>query len=96
MELFYKSKVLSEGRDSLSNKILSDDEDRKLLLKECEQFVRKHAISDSAFGVACSNDEHFLYDLRNERKVGRRLRKTVRNYMKLEDLSRRLRNARPA
>ena len=96
MELFYKSKVLSEGRDSLSNKILSDDEDRKLLLKECEQFVRKHAISDSAFGVACSNDEHFLYDLRNERKVGRRLRKTVRNYMKLEDLSRQLRNARPA
>ena len=96
MEHLYISKVPGEGRDSLSNKILSDDEDRKLLLKECEQFVRKHAMSDRAFGLACSNDEHLLYDLRNERKVGRRLRKTVRNYMKLEDLSRRLRNARPA
>ena len=96
MEHLYISKVPGEGRDSLSNKILSDDEDRKLLLKECEQFVRKHAISDSAFGVACSNDEHFLYDLRDQRRVGRPLRKAVRDYMKLEDLSRRLRNARHA
>jgi hypothetical protein len=81
---------------SLLNKILSDDEDRKLLLSECEQFVRKHAISDSTFGVACANDEHFLYDLRDERKVGRPLRKAVRDYMKLENLSKRLRNAKPA
>ena len=81
---------------SLLNKILSDDEDRKLLLTECEQFVRKHAISDSTFGVACANDEHFLYDLRDERKVGRPLRKAVRDYMKLENLSKRLRNAKPA
>ena len=66
------------------------------MLSECEQFVRKHAISDSTFGVACANDEHFLYDLRDERKVGRPLRKAVRDYMKLENLSKRLRNAKPA
>ena len=81
---------------SLLNKILSDDDDRKLLLSECEQFVRKHAISDSTFGVACANDEHFLYDLRDDRRVGRPLRKAVRDYMKLENLSKRLRNAKPA
>ena len=81
---------------SLLNKILSDDEDRKLLLSEYEQFVRKHAISDSTFGVACANDEHFLYDLRDDRRVGRPLRKAVRDYMKLENLSKRLRNAKPA
>ena len=61
--------------------VLSDDKDLERLETEVEGFIRRHALSDTRFGILATNDEHLIPNMRGGRRFHRATRRRIRKFM---------------
>jgi hypothetical protein len=51
------------------------------LLRELDEFMTRHGVADSTFGIRCLNDSHLLERIRDGRPIRRSTIVKIRKFM---------------